>query len=217
VNWHDRVIAELAKVEPELAEIGIDDKDWPQHVKNAAAQLAKALVPTVSLQATSAFTARLLGGFVGHKFSYAKSFQEGLQLASVCSGKMPDKLKEALDDCTVGLREYFPLVRRAVRRCFAIMCDASQEDCAEFSAGFGAALKKGSLTPTARLVGGTDATEFYFYVVMLGPALKQRFKSMKQFHEFCVGLWGQRAGDRKTTEKRCSRIGLSFESDAESK
>jgi hypothetical protein len=102
-----------------------------------------------------------------------------------------------------------------VRRCLAIACDAPQKESAEFFEGFAAALKKGSLTSTARLVGATDASEFYFVVISLGPLLKQQFKSMGQFHDFCVQVWGQRAGDRKTTEKRCSRIGLSFSGGSE--
>jgi hypothetical protein len=213
VSWQDRVIAELENAEPDLADCGFDDADWPTYRKNALRQLTKAFVPTLKLRKTSTFTPRELGGFVGHKLAYVKPFREGFKFPRPVGKNVSQTVGIAMSEMEEGMRAYYPAVRRAVRRCLAIACEAPGEDCAQFFDGFSRALTKGSITARGRLAGATDATEFYILVVYLGPLLKQGLRSMGEFHDFCVALWGPRAGDRKTTEKRCQRIRLSFDSD----
>jgi hypothetical protein len=211
MNWRGRIVAELEKIEPELNEAGFDDKDWPPYMKRAFSLIAKTITPSVQLKEGSSFTSKELGAMVGHKLAYVKPFAEGLHLTKGVTAKIPAELKAYFDECTALLKEYYPLVRRTVRRCLAIACEAPRVESGIFFEAFGKALQTGSLSEGAHVIGATDATEFYWMLISAGPTLTQHVKSLRDLHECCVRLWGPRAGDIKTTEMRCRRIGLRFD------
>jgi hypothetical protein len=108
MTWQGRVLAELEKVEPDLAEIGLSETDCPSYVEKAIIQLSKALAPSVKLQRTDAFSARQLGGMVGHKFGYAKPYADGLNLSTVFRAGSTEGGK-LFAEITSFIREYFPL------------------------------------------------------------------------------------------------------------
>jgi hypothetical protein len=147
---------------------------------------------------------------VGHKLAYVKPFSEGLRLAKRLPENAPEKLKQLLKDADDSVNKYYPRVLRTTRRCIAIACRQPLREMAQFFLGMARALEKGSLDARGGLVGATTATDFYCIVICIGPRLTNEVRSLAHMHRLCVRWFGQRAGDLKTTEKRCQRIGLSF-------
>ena len=88
--------------------------------------------------------------------------------------------------------------------------EEAEKDVREFLSGMTRALEKGSLDSRGGLIGATTATEFYWFLLLIGPRLQYEVRSLRHMHQVCRRIFGQRAGDLKTTEKRCQRIGLAF-------
>jgi hypothetical protein len=208
VNWIEQIDAELEKLEEGFYWPVSDDS--PEYLKNAERQIAKAAIPTAKLKPGAELTARLMGTFVGHKLAYVKPFAEGLTLAKRLPEKTPERLREVLAEAERSVNEYYPRVLRTVERCIALACSQPLREAAQFFSGMARALEKGSLDARGGLAGATTATDFYWILICIGPRLTNEVRSLAHMHQLCVRWFGQRAGDLKTTEKRCERIGLSF-------
>jgi hypothetical protein len=211
MTWLDRIGAELDKIE------GPDDDAWmltkpdsPQYLKNAERQLANATAPSFKWKPGDTFTAARLGALLGHKIAYVKPFVEGLRLSSLYKSKIPPEFLEGLEEMEKEMLEYHPVVLRTARRCLGIAMRQPLKDVREFLSGLTRALEKGSLDSRGGLMGATTATEFYWFLLLVGPRLQYEVRSLNHMHQVCRRLFGQRAGDLKTTEKRCQRIKLSF-------
>lgn len=208
MNWLEQIDAELEKLE-EGFEWPVS-ADSPEYLKNAERQIAKAAIPTAKLKPGTKLTPQLMGAFVGHKLAYVKPFAEGLTLKKKLPEKTPERLRKLLSDAERSVNEYYPRVLRTVQRCTALACRQPLRESAQFFTGMARALEKGSLDARGGLVGATTATDFYWILICIGPRLTNEVRSLAHMHQVCVRLFGQRAGDLKTTEKRCERIGLSF-------
>ena len=117
MNWRERIIKEMEKVEPDLIEAGFDDSEWEPYMKKAMELIARTMTPSIRLKEGAVFSSKELGGVVGHKYAYVKAFADGLHLSNVSASKITNEVSEMLNEGTEMLREYFPAVRRTVRRC----------------------------------------------------------------------------------------------------
>jgi hypothetical protein len=208
MNWLEQIEAELEKIEGGVEWPMSDDS--PDYLKNAERHIAKAAIATAKLKPGAAMTPQLMGGLVGHKLAYVKPFAEGLKLGKRLPEKTPERFRRLLADAEQAVNEYYPHVLRTVRRCIAIACRQPLREMAQFFTGMARALEKGSLDARGGLLGASTATDFYWILICIGPRLTNEVRSVAHMHQLCVRWFGQRAGDLKTTEKRCQRIGLSF-------
>jgi len=212
MNWLERIGAELDKIEgPDEEAWMLTKPDSPQYLKNAERQLANAIAPSLKWKPGDTFTAARLGALLGHKIAYVKPFVEGLRVSKVYkSKKIPAEVVEELEEKEKEMLEYHPIVLRTARRCLAIAMRQPLKDVREFLSGMTRALQKGSLDSRGGLVGATTATEFYWFLLLIGPRLQYEVRSLAHMHQVCRRVFGQRAGDLKTTEKGWERIKLSF-------
>lgn len=210
MSWLKQIEAELEKIEPNDDTPPFTRPDSPEYLKNAERQIGKAMVPSVNFKGGGGMTAVRLGGVVGHKLAYVKPFMQGLRISKQFPAKTPRTVVERFEETEEQLKEYYPLVLRTTRRCVAIALRQPLKDVAEFMGGMARALEKGSLDARGSLIGATTATEFYWALLWIGPRLQYEVKSLNHMHQLCRRWFGQRAGDLKTTEKRCERIKLSF-------
>ncbi len=214
MTWLDRIGAELDKIEgPDEEAWMLTKPDSPQYLKNAERQIAVATAPSIKWKpGNGIFTAAQLGGLLGHKIAYVKPFVEGLRLSKLYKSKIPAEVVDGLKDLETEMLKYHPVVLKTTRRCIAIAMQQPLKDAREFLSGMTKAMEKGSLDSRGNLVGATTATEFYWLLLLVGPRLQYEVRSLAHMHQVCRRLFGQRAGDLKTTEKRCQRISLTFKS-----
>jgi hypothetical protein len=210
MNWCERVMKELDGLEPDLADFGLGD-EWPEYLRNAAVQVSKAFAPSMQMHPGMAFGPKAVGGLLGHKVAAVKPFSEGLKLLQKSTTGIPEKLLHEFGEMEGYLgADYYRAVMRTMRRCIAIASQQPFEEMKQFFAGFEKAIAKGTITPQGQLAGATLATQFHCVLLMWGPSMKEKIKSMGELHAAFVRIWGPLAGDKKNTEKRCQRIGLSF-------
>jgi hypothetical protein len=210
-SWLEQIQNELEKIEPE-------DDEWPllttaespQYLKNAEALIARASAPSISWKRGDTLTASRLGGLLGHKIAYVKPFAEGLRIAKRFPPTTPADIVNAFREAEETLLAYHPVVLRTARRCIVIALRQPLRDAKEFMLGLSRALEKGSMDAHGSLIGATTATEFYWVLLCIGPRLLHEVRSVAHLHQLCRRWFGHRAGDLKTTEKRCERIKLRF-------
>jgi hypothetical protein len=211
MTWLDRIGAEIEKIEvPDEEDWILTQPDSPQYLKNAERQLAKSIAPSLKWKPGDTMTAMRVGALLGHKIAYVKPFVEGLRVSRLYNSKTPREVIEGLEEVEKEVRNYHPVVMRTTRRCLAIVLQQPLRDVRDFLSGMTRALEKGSLDARGGLIGATTATEFYWVLLLIGPRLQYEVRSLAHMHQVCRRLFGQRAGDLKTTEKRCQRIGLAF-------
>jgi hypothetical protein len=210
MTWLEQIEAELEKIEPDDDTPPLTRSDSPDYLKNAERHLGKVIAPSVNFKGGGGMTAVRLGGIVGHKLAYVKPFIQGFRLSKQFPAKTPRAVVEQFQEAEKYLKEYYPLVLRTTRRCIAIALRQPLRDAADFVSGLARALEKGSLDTRGSLIGATTATEFYWVLLWIGPRLQYEVRSLNHMHQLCRRWFGQRAGDLKTTEKRCQRIGLKF-------
>jgi hypothetical protein len=210
MTWLELIEGELAKIEPYDDLPPLTQEDSPQYLKNAERLLAPVVAPSINFKGGGGLNATRLGGIIGHKIAYVKPFVQGLRISKNFPAATPKKLVKEAVGLERDLKKYYPRVLRTARRCIGIALEQSLTDSAEFMFGLARALQKGSLDSRGGFVGATTATEFYVMLLCVGPRLQYAVKSLNHLHQVCVRLFGRRAGDLKTTEKRCQRIGLSF-------
>ena len=210
MTWLERIEAEIEKIE-------LPDEDWcftkpdsPIYLKNAERHLAQSVAPSFKWKVGDKMTAARVGALLGHKVAYVKPFVEGLRIAKCFNAKTPREVVETFDQAEREMKQYHPVVLRTTRRCLAIALQQSLSNARDFISGMSKALEKGSLDTHGSLVGATTATEFYWVLLLVGPRLQVEVRSLAHLHQLCRRWFGQRAGDLKTTEKRCERIGLKF-------
>jgi hypothetical protein len=133
-----------------------------------------------------------------------------LKISKQFNSKTPAEVAQQLEEAEEHLKEYHPVVLRAARRCMTIALRQPLKDAKEFIGGLWKALEKGSIDARGSLIGATTATEFYWVLLWIGPRLQYQVRSMNHLHQLCRNWFGARAGDLKTTEKRCQRIDLHF-------
>jgi len=220
MTFSERLIAELDKIETELPECPFINDDAEPYLKNAEKHIAKTFAPSLQLKEGMVLGPRELGALLGHKVAAMKAFAGGVTVLqgavsnAVVQGpgaKEMDEFRDSIREAESAFRgEYGNWVMRTMRRCIAIASQQPMEEMRQFFAGFTKALAVGTITREGKLAGATSATEFYWFLLLLGPELKKLVKSMGQLHELSRLFFKDRAGDIKTTEKRCKRIGLSF-------
>ncbi len=211
MTWVERIEAELERIEPADDELPVLTKsDSPEYLKNAERLIANAVAPSFKWKPGDTFTAARLGALLGHKIAYVKPFAEGLRISRQFKSKLPLEIEEGIRKAEREMLDYYPIVLRASRRCIAIALRQRLNDAKEFLAGLSKALEKGSLDSHGSLIGATTATEFYWVLLLIGPRLRYEVASLAHMHQLCRRWFGQRAGDLKTTEKRCQRVGLTF-------
>lgn len=220
MTFCERLQIELENLEPETSECGFVDENAETYLKNTERHLAKVAAPSLNLKKGMVLGPRELGAVLGHKVAAVKAVGEGVKLLQgpaanvVVQGpgaKELDELRAVIKEAESALGgEYRNCVMRTMRRCVAIASQQSMEEMRQFFVGMNKALAVGTFTREGTVAGATTVTEFYLFLLTIGSQLKEHVKSMAQLHQVCRSLWGQRAGDIKTTEKRCKRIGLSF-------
>ena len=222
MTWCERIKAELNKLDSGEADLwpSTTTDDAPLYLRNIELRLGQALTPSVQLKRGGTVGPRELGGVLGHIVAGVKVFAGGLTVFQGAAAQIMAQGSEYKDinEMFTSFKEmesklggkHYKRVMRTMRRCVAIASQQPIEEMREFFAGLNKALAFGTITREGKLSGATTATEFYWILLLVGTHLKEFIKSMAQLHSACVLLWGQRAGDIKTTEKRCKRIGLSF-------
>jgi hypothetical protein len=211
MTWLTQIEAELERIEPADDELPVLTRpDSPQYLKKAERLIAKASAPSLTWKQGDTLTAARLGGLLGHKIAYVKPFVEGLQISKRFNSNVGSEIVEQFRDAERQLLDYHPIVLRTARRCLAIALRQPLKDAKGFISGLSRALEKGSLDARGSLIGATTATEFYWVLLWIGPRLQYEVRSLAHMHQLCRRWFGQRAGDLKTTEKRCQRIGLAF-------
>jgi hypothetical protein len=220
MTFSERLIAELEKVDPKVDEIADVPDDAEIYLKNILKHIAKTFAPSLQLKEGMLLGPRELGALLGHKVAAMKAFAGGVTVipgplpTPIAQGPLATAFEEMRDSFKKTESEfrgdYGNRVMRTMRRCVAIASQQPMEEMRQFFAGFNKALAFGTITREGKLAGATTATEFYWFLLLLGPELKKLVKSMAQLHELSRLFFKDRAGDIKTTEKRCKRIRLSF-------
>ncbi len=162
--------------------------------------------------------ASFIGGLLGHLASHMDGLSGPVfwgALTDACkilaSASAPEA-RPALEGIARG-QNPFPEIRAKLQEQIleALCCVLAQSDKeqADFFAAYSKALRCGSITEDGKGVAETTRTPAYKLIAILGPSMKEQWRTISDVHKLLVRLLGrERAGDLKRTEKICAFLGL---------
>jgi hypothetical protein len=217
LNWKQKILRDLGRVENLLPEAEFMQDDWPDWVQQMACEYAKTAFPRVNFAKLDDPTANEVGRIVGVKQAAASALDDieltekqaealGRLLVTKWGEKAEEKFMEYLKLFAEG---FLPAYERSIRRALASASKQTPREQAEFFKGYAQMVDE---RPDAR---ATTTTRIYFVMVLhwrLFETLAESGKySVRELHDLLCKIFGAHlVGDLKTTEKMCERKGLHF-------
>lgn len=217
LNWKQRIVRDLERVEKLLPEPAFMQGDWPEWTRLMAMELTKAAFPGVSLGNWENLSAIEVGRLVGGKQAclaelekYELSEKEEAAVEEVLRKKWGDKAEERfMEELTFYEEKFTPAYRGAIRKAINLACAQPEHEQAAFFKGYADTVGQ---SPNLRM---NTLMKTYFLMVLRWRdfewlAQSGRY-SARQLHDLLCKLFGAHlVGDLKTTEKMCERKGLHF-------
>lgn len=217
LNWKQKIVRDLERVETLLPEPACVQGEWPEWTKQMATELAKTTIPKVNCGKLDDLTAMEVGRIVGVKQAAMSEVEEvGMTekqeeaLERLLKDRWGDKAEENfLEHIKLITEKFFPAYERAIRRSINSASKQPPQQQADFFRGYSEMVGE---RPDAR---STTTTKIYFFMILywreIDALAKSGRYSVRQLHDLLCGIFGAHlVGDRKNIEKMCERKGLHF-------
>jgi hypothetical protein len=217
LNWKQKIVRDLERVEHLFPEPDFMQGDWPEWARQMFAEVLKVAVPGVKFSNVDDPTANEAGRFVGVKQAAMREV-EGLEMSEkqaealerLLKKQWGEKVEEKFMEHMRFMEETFcPAYERAITKAITLASKQEPQEQAEFFKGYSQMVAE---RPDAR---ASTMTRIYCVMVVnwrLFDALAKSGKySVRQLHDLLCKIFGSHlVGDLKNTEKMCERKGLSF-------
>jgi hypothetical protein len=217
LNWKQKVVRDLERVEHLLPEPDFMQGDWPEWANQMFGEVLKTAVPGLKFSNIDDPTADELGRFVGAKQAAIReveekelSEKEESLIEEFFKKQWGEKAEEKfMERLEFYERTFRPAYQRAISHALALASKQTPQEQAAFFRGYARLVEEG---PDER----ADTTTKIYFIMSVNWRLfdslaKSGTFSVRQLHEFLCKVFGSHlVGDLKKTEKMCERKGLSF-------
>lgn len=221
VPWIDQILDLMTSIEPEDSEdLGVFQltENTKPYIENAMRELVRACFNQAGVKKGMELTPYQVGAMVGHKWDlFRRIGEEVFPSLGVPKPKNPEqeaifaKVKTFLESVEQNLKRGREEVLQVIGKCLVIALNQSPRETREYLDGFTKALNAGTLTKTGKPIGANSRTLLYCLVLMFGPTLENRFKTVNEFHAWVERTQGHNvAGNLERFQKFCNSIELHF-------
>ena len=217
LNWRQKIMRDLERVERLLPEENFMQGDWPEWVRQMFAEVLKATVPRANWCSPEEPTAGEVGRFVGVKAASMGEL-EGFELSEKQEAVLERLLEKQWDKkmqrkflryVKTWVEKFYPAYKGALSRAILLASKQPLQEQAEFFKSYAQMV---GMRPDMR----ADTTTRIYYLMVVNWREFERLResgkySTRQLHEWLCRIFGSHlVGDLKKTEKMCQRKGLSF-------
>jgi hypothetical protein len=206
-GWRRQIARWFDACESKLPEPAFLQGEFPEWVQRLSRELMSTLLPEAKLKVGAEWSARELGGVIGHQVAYCHALDE---LPKVSARRAFRKLDKKTRSRAIRQIKRFTESRAlALQRSLALASCQSYADATEFFTAFAKAL--------ARKPSDADASNFHrtttrvYWIMLLCWRSVEKLRSVRELQQaLCRCLEPYVVGDVKRIEKICQRLGLSL-------
>jgi hypothetical protein len=203
--WRRQVAQWLEASESKLPEPNFIQGELPEWVHRLSREFMKTLFPEAKFKVGPEWSARELGGMIGHKVAYFHSLAD--LPSNPANGAFRKLDRKTRARAIKQIKQFAKCQAVAVQRSLGLASCQSYPDATEFFTAFAKALNKKP--------ADADASNFHrtttrvYWLMLVGWRSVERLRSVRDLQQaLCRYLEPHVVGDVKRIEKICQRLGL---------